>query len=210
MGKLETLNTGTTTLGIVCKDAILFAADRRATAGNFIANKNISKIMQINEHMALTVAGTVSDVQLMVKYLKAELKLKSVRTGRNNTVKEAANLLAGMVYNNIRKFSAIPGISHFLFGGYDNTGCQLYEIYPDGSITKIEDFVSSGSGSVMVYGVLETSYKPDMNGKEAEELALRSMKGALLRDSASGNGVDIITISKAGVKQTYEKTIPGF
>ena len=207
---VNALKTGTTTLGLVCKDSIILAADRRATAGNFIASKTTQKIMQVNDTMAVTVAGSVSDIQLIVKLIRAELNLKSVKTGRHMTVKEAANLLAGMVYQNIRNFSMIPGVSHFLFGGADQYGLHLYEIYPDGSITEIDDFVSSGSGSPMVYGVLETDYKKNMTQKEGEVLALKGMKGSLQRDSASGNGVDIFSITKEEMKKIHDKVIPAF
>jgi proteasome beta subunit len=96
------LKTGTTTIGIICKDAVILAADKRATAGHLIAMKDIDKIIEIMPNMALTTAGTVSDIQLLVKYLKAELKLKEVRTNRKPNVKEAANLLANFNYGNLR------------------------------------------------------------------------------------------------------------
>lgn len=207
---METLKTGTTTLGIMIKDAVILVADKRATAGNFIANKEVRKIMEINGEMAITVAGSVSDVQLMAKLLTAELKLKEIKTDRKNTVKEAANLLAGMVYQNIRKFSAIPGISHFLFAGTDKTGIHLYDIYPDGSINEVFDFVASGSGSVMAYGVLENDFKKNMDIKQGEELALKGLKAALSRDAMSGNGFDMIVITDKGVKQLASKVIPTF
>jgi hypothetical protein len=99
---------------MVCKDGVVLAADRRATMGNLIADKKAQKIFQISDYIALTIAGTVSDIQLLTKLIKAELKLRTLRTGKINTVKEAVNLLSNMVYNNIRKFSLIPGISHFI------------------------------------------------------------------------------------------------
>src|SRR3989344_2504613 len=114
--------TGTTTLGLVCKDGLVLAADKRATSGYLIAWKKFDKIMQVTNNIAVTVAGTVSDVQLLTKYLKAELKLKDIRTGRETSVKEAANLLANFVYSNIRKLSLIPGVSHFIMGGKDTSG----------------------------------------------------------------------------------------
>jgi proteasome beta subunit len=123
---MDNLKTGTTTMGVVCKDGIVLAADKRATAGNFIANRNISKVVEINDHIAVTTAGSVSDIQLVVKFLRAELALKEIRFNRTNTVKEAANLLAGMVYNSIRSFSAIPGVVHFLIAGNDKSGSHLY------------------------------------------------------------------------------------
>jgi proteasome beta subunit len=202
----EQLKTGTTTVGIVCKDAIILAADKRATAGHFIADKRVDKVVKINEWMAVTTAGSVSDIQLLVKYLKAEIKLKEIRTQRQATSKEAANLLAGMVYSNIRGYSMIPGVTHFLFAGYDRE-TALYDLYPDGSLTKVDDFVSSGSGSVMAYGVLETMWKKDMTEQEAMSLAIKCINAAIQRDSASGNGIDIFIINKNGVKKAETRII---
>ena len=198
--------TGTTTVGLVCKDGVVLAADKRATAGNFIVDKKVDKVQKITDYMALTTAGSVSDLQLLVKYLRAELKLKNIRTGRPNTVKEAVNLLAGMIYSNIRQFSIIPGVTHFLFAGYDKE-TSLYDLYPDGSLSKIDDFVSSGSGSVMAYGVLETLWKKNMTEQEGVQMAIKALNAAIQRDSASGNGIDIFSISSQGVKKLETKSI---
>src|SRR4030042_3792091 len=103
MEERETLKRGTTTVGIVCQDGIVLAADKRATAGNFIANKKAKKLFEITDNMVITTAGSVSDVQLLLKLIKAEIKLKFLRTNRESNVKETANLLAGMFYANIRK-----------------------------------------------------------------------------------------------------------
>ena len=103
--------------------------------------------------------------------------------------------------------SLIPGISHFLIAGEDAEGFHIYDLYPDGSLTEIDDFVSSGSGSVMAYGVLETLYKTDLTVEEGVKLALKSVKAALQRDSASGNGIDVVTITKTGIKRVIEKEL---
>ncbi|MBR9691419.1 proteasome subunit beta [Candidatus Woesearchaeota archaeon] len=201
------LKTGTTTVGLVCKDGLVLAADRRATAGYFLADKKVEKVLKITEDIAVTIAGTVSDIQLVVKLIRAELKLKELKTGKINTVKEATNLLSGIVYNNIRKFSLIPGISHFIVGGRDNIGFHMYDLCPDGSITEITDFVSSGSGSPMVYGLLEAQYKEGMAVKDAINLAVKGINSALQRDVASGNGVIVYTITDKGVKKVLEKVL---
>ncbi len=206
----NTMKTGTTTVALKCKDGIILAADKRATAGNLIANKWVDKIFPIESNMALTTAGTVSDVQLLVKLVKAELRLKRLRTGKNVSVSEAANLLAGMVYSNIRKFSSIPGISHFLFVGADEAGFQMYDIYPDGSISEAEDYLASGSGSVFAMGVFETLFKSGMSVVEGQELALKGVNAALQRDSASGNGIDIVRITEAGVEKVTTKKVNTF
>ncbi len=203
----ELMKTGTTTVALMCKDGIVLAADKRATAGYLIANKKFEKIINITDNIAVTVAGTVSDVQLLAKYIKAELKLKQIRTDRENTVKEAANLLAMLVYNNIRKLSLIPGISHFIVGGKDDDGFHIYDLSPDGSIAEIDDYNTSGSGSVMVYGVLETLYKKNMSVEEGIKLAAKCVNAAIQRDIASGNGIDIVTITKDGIKKALSREI---
>ncbi|MBU1875503.1 MAG: proteasome subunit beta, partial [Nanoarchaeota archaeon] len=191
----ERLKTGTTTIGIVCKDGIILAADKRATAGHMIVDKRAEKVHVISDDFAVTIAGTVSDAQLMIKLIKAELKLKEVRTYKRPTAKEAANLLGGLLYSNIRRMSMLPGIAHFLLAGKDVSGVYLYDLFPDGSVTKIKDFISSGSGSVFAYGVLETHYDPEMTTKEAVSLAVKAVNTALQRDSASGNGIDVVVVT---------------
>ena len=206
MKENEILNTGTTTVGIMCKDCVVLAADKRATAGNFIASKNVNKVIPISDRMALTTSGVVSDIQLLVKLLKAELKLKAIRVDREPSVKEAANLMTNIIYNNVRKFSIIPGITHFLLGGADST-LQLYDLYAVGSITEVDDFVSSGSGSVIAYGVLEANYKKDMTEAEGVDMAVRSVNAAMQRDSASGEGIDVYVINKAGMRKAAQKKV---
>ncbi len=202
-----TMKTGTTTVALKCKDGVVLAADKRATAGHLIANKKVDKIFQIADSMAITTAGTVSDVQLLLKLIKAEIQLKKLRTYRNVSAKEAANLLSGMVYANIRKMSMIPGISHFLFAGKDNTGFHVYDIYPDGSLAELDDFVCSGSGSVFAMGVFETLYNPDMTVEQGVDLAIKGVNAALQRDSASGNGIDVVTITNDGYKKILTKYV---
>ncbi|MBW2974196.1 proteasome subunit beta [Candidatus Woesearchaeota archaeon] len=199
--------TGTTTVALVCKDGAVLCADKRVTSGYLISFKRYEKIVQITDDIAVTVAGTVSDVQLLTKLLRAELKLKDLRTNRKVSVKEAVNLLSSMVYNNIRKMSLIPGVSHFIVGGRDDGGIHVYDIGADGSITEIEDYTSSGSGSVMAYGVLETLYKSDLTVAEGIKLGAKAINAAVQRDIASGNGINIISITAEGIKKVLSKDI---
>ena len=203
---MEGLKTGTTTLGIICKDGIVMAADKRATAGNFIAAKDVEKVLQLTENVALTFAGSVSDVQIFMKLLRSELNLRNIKSNRMSTIKEAANLSARMVYEGARQY--FSSMTHILLGGYDKMGTHLYEIYADGSIMEVKDFISSGSGSPMVFGILENSYKDTLTVKEAEELAVRAISASIQRDSASGNGIDVLIVSKDGIRKSIQRKVP--
>lgn len=203
----QVLKTGTTTLGIVCKDGIVLAADRRATMGNIIADKKAKKIHQISDTIAVTIAGTVSDAQLLIKLIQAETRLKGIQSSRDVLVKEVASFTSRMVYNNIRQYSAIPGITQFVMGGKDMYGFHLFDLFVDGSITEVDDYVSSGSGSPSAYGVLETLYSRNLSVDEGVKLAVKSLNAALQRDSASGSGYDIITITEKGITHVVAKEI---
>jgi proteasome beta subunit len=201
------LKKGTTTVGVVCKDGIVLAADKRASAGMFIASREVDKIHKITDNMAVTMAGMVSDAQLLLKLIKAELRLKKIRTSKEVTVNETANLLAGIIYQNIRKMSMVPGITAFLLGGHDKKGFGLYELGVDGSITKESKFVSNGSGSPLAYGVLEAQYVKDMTMDNAIKLAVKAISSAIKRDMPTGEGIDVITITDKGAKRVLAKKI---
>ena len=205
--KITITKTGTVTIGLVCKEGIILAADRRATADVFISSKDETKVIKLTENIAVTIAGGVSDIQMVLKMTKAELELKRIRTKEAPSVKEAANLFAGIVYQNIRKMSPIIGISHFIIGGVDSSGFSLYDISPDGAIKKSSDYVTSGAyGSIMAYGLLENEWKPNMSFEEGKKLALKVARTAAKRDASVGNGVNLIVIDENGVGEiTLEK-----
>jgi len=204
----DNVRKGTTTIGMVCKEGIVLAADKRATAaGRIILNKAVDKVFKLTDDLAVTIAGNVSDIQLITKLIKAEISLKTIRTGKNPSVKEVANLLGTIIYQNIRKFSTIPGITAFLLGGKDNSGLHLYELSPDGSVMEHKNYMADGSGFMMALGVLDTLYKENLPIQEGIKLAVRAVNAAMQRDAATGEGIDVVTVTKEGVKKVFAKKI---
>ena len=197
---MDVIKTGTTTLGIVCKDGVVLAADKRVTLGGGMIIDSEIKIVKLNDRFAVTIAGVASDAELLSRHIKAELKLKELRSHNHVTAREAANLLAQFVYQNVRTPSTIPGITHFLFGGRDHTGVYLYDIFADGHISHVQKYFSSGSGSVHAFAVLDADYKEDITVNEGIKLAKKAIRSAMMRDNASGNGYDIVTITKDKMK----------
>jgi len=206
--KDKILETGTTVVGIVLKNCLVIGADKRATAGGmFIAHKKFDKIFFITDKIAVATAGNVSDIQLLLKIVQAELKLKAIRSKTEINVKQAANLFATLSYENIRKFSPIIAITSFLVCGKDEKGYWLYEIGPDGSIAEHKDFVSIGSGSVLAYGVLESQYNKNLNKDEGIELVIKALNAAMQRDTATGSGLDIVVVDEKGARKVLEEEV---
>lgn len=203
MEGLEKLKTGTTTVGIVCKDAVILGADRKATMGYLVASKDTPKIKKLDEHIAMTVAGLVGDAQALDRYIKAELKLYKLQEERKIPVEAAANLVANILYS--RRF--FPYYVQLLLGGYDECP-RLFSLGADGSVIEEKEYFSTGSGSPIALGVLEDGYRKDISIEEGKKLVVRAIHSARKRDIASGgSGIDLIVIDSKGIHEIPEKEV---
>jgi len=196
--EIETLKTGTTTVGIKTKDGVILASERRATMGHIIAHSHVQKVFSISDNIGMTIAGLVGDAQLMVRFLQSEVAVYSMKRGAPMTVNAAATLVA-----NVIRQGFYLGL---IVGGYDAKGGHIYSI--DGAGGCIEDnYVSVGSGSLFALGVLEGKYQEGMTEDEGVDLAISALNSAIRRDSASGDGMLISIINKKGTKEIPEETI---
>ena len=204
------LKTGTLTIGIVCKDGIVVGADRRQSYGaqgggvSYLAGE-AKKILKVTDRMVATTAGTASDTRKVLEILRAEFKLKELRTREKITVPEAANFLANMVYGNIRTPSMIPSITHFILSGYDEEGLYLYDISPDGYIQQSVTYVATGSGIMQAHPILDSEYKKNMTLDEGIALITKCIKAATAREPSVGAGIDIFTVKKNEIKSVIDK-----
>ena len=207
--KNSILKSGTTIVGVVCKDGVVMASDRRSTAGSIVMNKNVQKTVQINDYLVTSGTGNASDIEMQKKVIAAQLKLKELKSKKRPSVKEAANLIGMMTYQNIRQPTMIPSIVGTLVGGVNEDGtAELYTVEPAGTAMKVEDYDANfGSGMPYVMGLLERQYKKDMSVKEAVDLLIEAIKSSTQRDIGSGNGIDVFTITKKGINHEIAQEI---
>lgn len=212
--KLENsiLKTGTLTLGIVCKDGIVVAADRRVSFGahgggvSYIAGKH-KKIFNLNDDIIVTTAGVVSDSRKFISFVKAELKLLELRSKERPSIRKAANLLGNMLYQAIRRPSMIPSMVHFLLAGHDSNGNHLYDLTADGVIHEVEDYSATGAGFMQAHPILDSEYSKDMTTKEGVELAVKCIKASLNREPSVGDGFDVYVVKNGKVEEVLTKEI---
>jgi proteasome beta subunit len=201
--KLENLKTGTTTVGILCSEGIVLAAERKATMGYLVASKHTKKIVRLDDHIAMTIAGNVGDAQALERFIRAELRLYELEEGRKIPIKAAATLVANILYSR----SYFPYYVQLLIGGYDDKS-RLFSFDPTGSVVEEKEYFSTGSGSVMALGVLEDKYKKGMDLDSAKKLAVRAVKAAIERDIASGGtGIDLVVIDQKGFHEVSEEEV---
>ena len=207
--KNSILKTGTSLVAVICKDGIVIASDRQVTLGeSIVSSKDFQKTNPINDYLVVSWAGLVSGAQRLSKVIAAELKLKELRTRIRPSVKQAANLVATVAYSGIRQPSMIPDIVETFLGGFNEDGSvELYSIGPDGSLSKTNDYVSSGSGRTYIMGLLERQYKRNISVEEGVKLAVEALKSSTQRDVFSGYGIDVFTITKDGIKKVVDQEI---
>lgn len=186
---------GTTTVGIVFRDGVVLAADKRASMANFIAGKGVDKIHPVADKMALTLAGSVGDAQTLVRLIRAELELYKYAKGASMSVKSAATLLSNVLQGN----KYFPYYVQLVIAGYDEQP-QLFDLDPFGGLIP-EKYTSTGSGSITAYGYLDAHFKENLAEDEAVKLAVNSVHAAMKRDSATGEGIDAVVITDKGVKR---------
>ncbi|MGQ4875787.1 MAG: proteasome subunit beta [Promethearchaeia archaeon] len=185
------LKTGTTTVGLVCKDAVILGTDKRATMAYFIASKTAEKLHKIQEHLWMTIAGAVADAQYLIDIIRAETTLYQLeKDGKPVPVKAAGRILANLLY----RYKLFPFEVGLILGGVTaEEGPILLDLGVYGSILT-EKYCAVGSGQNFSYGILEAKYKDGLSVKEGKEIVKKALTASIIRDMASGNGIDIVAI----------------
>lgn len=194
----------TTTVAISSKEGVVLASDKRASKGFFIGSKDVQKIYALDENIAVTIAGLVSDAEYLINLAKAERKLLALTREFPLTVRETAKLIANLSYRALKAYQ--PYYAELLVAGVDSEGPHVYSSDPSGSLIK-EEFAASGSGSPLAYGVMESSYSKEGSLEETKALAEKAVRAAMERDPGSGNGVVIVTIPLSGGQTRVSKGV---
>lgn len=195
--------TGTTTLGIVCKDCVVLAADMKSTLGYMVSSKTAEKVFQVDDKIAITTAGGVGDTQTLIRLLRAEIKLYKLMRNNDITVKAATTLLSN-VMQGVRYY---PYLAMLIIGGADKDGFHIFSIDPVGGMEE-DKYISTGSGSPMAYGVLEDGFREGMSREEGVRLAVRAIRSARERDVFSGGrDINVVVIDKDGARFVEQEKV---
>jgi proteasome beta subunit len=187
---------GATTIGLVFADGVILASEKRVTYGSMIMSKTGKKVFRITDNVGAACAGLVSDMQILAREVEAQAKLFAYDAKRPMPVKAAAKVMSNVLFNR----RMIPLITQTIVGGMDYDKPAVYVLDVLGSLLP-DTYAAVGSGAQMATGVLEQGYKDNMSQKDAKALVLKAIKSAIRRDVMSGNGIDLLIITKDGIQE---------
>ena len=188
--------TGATAVGVRVNDGVVLAAEKRVSYGGFVMSKSARKVFLITERLGIACAGLFADLQAVGRMLEAEVRFYEVSLKRTMRTAAAAKLLANILYS----YKLFPLISETLVGGIDDEGPHLFVLDPVGSVIE-DDYAAVGSGAPIAIGVIEGEYRKDASLEEAKQLTVKAVRVAMERDASSGDGIDILVISRDGVSE---------
>jgi proteasome beta subunit len=186
---------GATAIGISYNEGIILAAEKRVSYGNFVVNKNTKKIFPVTEYVGAACAGMIADMQVLVRQVSALAKIRRLEIKRNIATNSIAKLMSVIMFE--RRF--FPLLTQVVVGGVEYRP-QIFTLDPLGSVLP-DDYAAVGSGAEMALGVMDAEYSRDMSEENARNLVIKAIKSSILRDSSSGDGIDILTITKNNLRE---------
>jgi len=189
---------GATAVGITFNEGVVFASERRIAYGNFVVSKTTKKTFVITPHVGAACAGLVADMQILSLQIAALAKIRRMEIKRDVPPNTIAKMMSNMMYE--RRF--FPLLTQVIVGGLVDKPI-IYTLDPLGSVLP-DDYAAVGTGAEMALGVLDPQYKKDLTEAQAVDLAVKSIRAASMRDSASGDNIDVLVVNKDGAKETTE------
>lgn len=181
---------GATAVGISYDHGVVLASEKRVSYGNFVVNKNTKKTFPVTDQVGATCAGMIADMQILVRQVEALAKIRKLETRRNVAPNSVAKMMSVIMFE--RRF--FPLLTQVIVGGVDDKP-QIYTLDPLGSVLP-DDYAAVGTGAEMALGVIDSEYRPEMSEQNARDLAVKAIKSSIQRDSASGDGIDILFVTQ--------------
>ena len=186
---------GATAVGISYVNGVILASEKRVSYGNFVVNKNTRKTFSVTNHVGAACAGMVADMQVLVRQVGALAKIRKLETRRDVAPNSIAKLMSVIMFE--RRF--FPLLTQVIVGGI-HIKPEIYTLDPLGSVLP-DEYASVGTGAEMALGILDDEYKPNMPEEKAREIAVKAIKSSVQRDSSSGDGIDLLLITKKGANE---------
>jgi len=205
----------TTVLAFRYGGGVVMAGDRRATAGNLIAHRNVQKVFSADRFSAVAISGTAGIAVELIKLFQTELEHYEKLEGNRLSLEGKANYLARMIRGQLQlAFQGLVVIPLFCGFDEDEGRGRLFSFDVVGGRYEETDYAATGSGGRDAKLYLRTAFRDDLDEPAALRLALESLLAAAEEDTATGGpdlqrGIfpNVVTVSGDGFRELSEEAV---
>ena len=192
---------GATAVGITFDNGVVLAAEKRVSYGTHLVSRSGKKVFKLTDTVGAVAAGMISDMNILMREVTAHAKILLLETNQPVLPNSIAKLMGVIMYQ--QKF--FPMMTQIILAGIENKKPAVYVLDPLGSVIP-DEYATVGTGAELAIGVVESEYKKNLSEKEAVDLAIKSIRSAVNRDAASGDGIDILIVTENEIREQSEKT----
>ncbi|MFH0713541.1 MAG: archaeal proteasome endopeptidase complex subunit alpha [Candidatus Micrarchaeota archaeon] len=201
----EAVRTGSTSIGIVCRDGVALVAHKRI-ASNLIVGDSHEKIFQIDKHIGAASSGLVADARKLVDFARVECQRHHLTYDEFMPVE----MLSKKIGDHLQFYTQLGGVRPYgvslLIAGVSDGAPRLFETDPSGALFEYKA-TAIGVGKKVVEELMEKEYRDSLSEQDAVKLAVRALKKSLAADEKlTAALLDVTFISKnTGTAKQYSK-----
>ena len=192
---------GATAVGITFDNGIVLGAEKRVSYGTHLVSRSGKKVFKVTDKVGAAAAGMIADMNILMREVSAHAKITELETKQSLPPNSVAKFMGVIMYQ--QKW--FPMMAQIILAGVENDKPAVYVLDPLGSVIP-DEYATVGTGAELAIGVVESEYKKNMTEQEAIDLATKSIRSAINRDSASGDGIDLLIITKEEIREQSVNT----
>ncbi|MBR0472179.1 MAG: archaeal proteasome endopeptidase complex subunit alpha [Methanosphaera sp.] len=196
----EAVKRGTTSVGIVSKDGVIFAVDKKVKS-KLVVPTSIEKIFKIDEHIGTASSGLVADARRLVDIARRQAQVNKLQYHEPISVTGLAKYIGDLEQMYTQSGGIRPfGIS-LIIGGVSDGQCRVYETDPSGALVEYKA-TAIGFGREKALELFEDKYEDDISLDDAIDLAIEGIYKAT-DGKVADDSVEISVVDKETA--TYRK-----
>ncbi len=188
----EAVKRGTTSVGIISKDGVIFAVDKKVKS-KLVVPTSIEKIFKIDEHIGTASSGLVADARRLVDIARRQAQVNKLQYHEPISVTGLAKYIGDLEQMYTQSGGIRPfGIS-LIIGGVSDNECRIYETDPSGALVEYKA-TAIGFGRDKALELFEEKFEDDLSLDDAIDLAIegiyKATDGKVAEDSVEISVVD--------------------
>ena len=200
---LEAISHAGTAIGILARDGIVLAAERKVTSKLLEQDTSAEKLYILNDNMICAVAGMTADANILINYARQNAQRYLLNYGEDIPCEQLVRRLCDLKQGYTQHGGLRPFGVSFIYAGWDaQRQFQLYQSNPSGNYGGWKA-TSIGAGTAASQGLLKQDYDEKLNLKDACGLAVKTLSKTMDSTKLDSSKIELATVGKTKTGEVY-------